>query len=893
MTQIAVGSATSCALLQDSTVWCWGVGEDGRLGDGHTGTADGHKSNVALQVLAESGIHFSGAREIAAGVAIACAVDTIGRVLCWGRGGPGGYLRTGGASSSAYPAIVHSDASFNTEFLGASRRSYYCASNLSAGTTSCAYNPLLYRTVTEASSNTSPTVTLSGLGVGKTIRFYNGSDCSSTVLGSATSDGPVTLTLGSSVDEVFHIHHKIVAGTVESDCSQSFINYHLDTRPPAVSDILVSANTYRNNQDIDIRVTLDEKVLVDTQGGTVQLGLVIGDGSTPYSATYISGHDSRELLFRYTVSMDTPTDSDGIALADSGNLTGGGTIEDAQGNLLTSVGAKSLSDVLINTTPPTGPTITPPVPGYVAKPTLLFSEVAQGGSVQLFSDSNCQTSVSPVVEVTGSTDTPVKVTTLLTERVGEATYDVTYYGQYTDQWEVLSTCTAAVSAYSFTYSPPPSPPTIVLSLNTSIPYQIDIEVSNLVAGNALFLYEDASCQTLIHTETSSGTSYASQFIANQGSRDYQYSAKTTSTNEVPSTCAPSNIIAYTQSYQGVLRPSLALGEAYSCAIKSDRTIACWGSGNVGRMGNGSIDNQDYPVAVTGINNAVQVASKQDTGCALLENGEVKCWGAGLYGSLGDNNAGFHHATSPTSVQNLNNVVQIGIGKDHGCALLANGQLRCWGRGTNYRLGRGNNINNAKTPVAVHAAQNVTTPLEGVTQVVAGDSSTCALLSDQIVKCWGEDDDGRLGSGSHTGDVNYPVSVVKDATDSPVLDSVIAIAGGWHHFCALTSQNKAYCWGKNSSGELGLGNTSSKSKANLVKASSSDTQGLGGIVKLILGQKHTCALLSDQTVKCWGQQEHGRLGNGQTSASNIQYPVQVALGTANLSGVLDVAAGHEP
>ena len=147
------------------------------------------------------------------------------------------------------------------------------------------------------------------------------------------------------------------------------------------------------------------------------------------------------------------------------------------------------------------------------------------------------------------------------------------------------------------------------------------------------------------------------------------------------------------------------------------------------------------------------------------------------------------------------VIQIAAGGDHTCALLDTGAVRCWGFGSDGRLGYGNtdNIGENETPASVGDVDVGGTVL----QIAAGGSHTCALLVGGAVRCWGVGSDGRLGYGNtdDIGDDETPAS----AGDVVVGGTVTQIAAGTNHTCAVLVGGAVRCWGRGDVGALGYGN----------------------------------------------------------------------------------------
>jgi alpha-tubulin suppressor-like RCC1 family protein len=208
---------------------------------------------------------------------------------------------------------------------------------------------------------------------------------------------------------------------------------------------------------------------------------------------------------------------------------------------------------------------------------------------------------------------------------------------------------------------------------------------------------------------------------------------------------------------------------------------------------------------------------------------------------------------------------ISAGGIHTCALTSGG-VKCWGNNEFGQLGDGT-IADKTTPIDVSGLTS------GVTAISAGTNHTCALTSAGGVKCWGYNFYGELGDGTTTLRTT-PVDV------SGLTSGVAAISAGGEDTCALTSAGGVKCWGKNLSGQLGDGTTTSKTTPV-------DVSGLAsGVTAISAGDRHTCALTSAGGVKCWGYNEFGSLGDGTTTLRTT--PVDVS-GLA--SGVTAISAGE--
>ena len=266
-------------------------------------------------------------------------------------------------------------------------------------------------------------------------------------------------------------------------------------------------------------------------------------------------------------------------------------------------------------------------------------------------------------------------------------------------------------------------------------------------------------------------------------------------------------------------------------------------------------------------------------CALTSNGGVKCWGYNYYGQLGDGT--YTNSNVPVVVFDLIEQTSfIALGENHSCALLNNGQVKCWGENLYGQLGVGSTVRMTSSPVDVLGGAS-----SEVAVLCAGGKHTCALLSSGKVKCWGANYSGQLGNGTNTNS-NFPVYVLDGA--SVYLSSVVDISCGGEHTCALLSNGQVKCWGTNYSGQLGNGaSNSSNLPVDVLEGASAY---LSGVIEISCGGEHTCALLSNGQVKCWGSNGYGQLGDG--SNSNSPWPINVLDGSGTyLSGVIDISAGY--
>src|SRR6218665_3447629 len=288
--------------------------------------------------------------------------------------------------------------------------------------------------------------------------------------------------------------------------------------------------------------------------------------------------------------------------------------------------------------------------------------------------------------------------------------------------------------------------------------------------------------------------------------------------------------------------TLNAGYNHVCAVTTTGGAYCWGSNNLGQLGDGSVTNSSLPVAVSGLSaNVAALATGYQHTCALLTDGSVQCWGRNDYGQLGINTS--VNSSLPVVVAGLTGVISISAGTYHTCAVLNTGTAKCWGNNVSGQVGDGT-VAKRLTPVSVAG-------VSGASAITTGLSHTCVVLSAGTVQCWGLNADGQLGNGT----------TVSSSTRVNVtgLTGIISVSAGQYHTCALSSLGGAKCWGNYSSGQLGNGMSGGGSAKVSLPA---DVTGLtSGVMTLMAssGGGSTCAILSTGVAQCWGFNSAKQLG----------------------------------
>ncbi|MDF1759966.1 MAG: hypothetical protein P1U40_05475 [Coxiellaceae bacterium] len=314
---------------------------------------------------------------------------------------------------------------------------------------------------------------------------------------------------------------------------------------------------------------------------------------------------------------------------------------------------------------------------------------------------------------------------------------------------------------------------------------------------------------------------------------------------------------------------IVTGHHHACALLTSGSVMCWGDNTFGQLGIPRASSARFPRYVPALktsSNVVSLTAGADHTCALLNSGQVECWGKNQSGQIGDGSTA--ERREPVRVHGLpTSVTALTSGSNHTCALLKNGQIRCWGSNEHGQLGD-SSFTNRLHPTAVSDLSNDT---QHVVSINAGQETSCALLSDGGMKCWGKNGDGQLGIG-HTSNAEAKPQQVFGLTSG-----VAAISVGGAHTCAMLQNGSEDCWGLNNKGQLGIGSS------DVRKASPQPVVALGNnVVAIRTGKLNSCAMLADGTTSCWGKNVDGQLGNGTFNDSSL--PKQVS----QLSDTFDLA-----
>jgi alpha-tubulin suppressor-like RCC1 family protein len=234
--------------------------------------------------------------------------------------------------------------------------------------------------------------------------------------------------------------------------------------------------------------------------------------------------------------------------------------------------------------------------------------------------------------------------------------------------------------------------------------------------------------------------------------------------------------------------ALTAGESFTCVLTRLGGVKCWGSNNVGQLGDGTITDRSKPVDVSGLDsNIIAIAAYGSRACALTRLGNVKCWGLDFPSEMDNGHVMEGFRKSPMDVIGLSgNAIAIAPAGEQICVLMGSGTVKCWG---NIDLTR-----------YVIQPMDIAGLPDDIIAIAAGDVHVCALSRTEGVKCWGDNEIGQLGDGTTISSFSQPMAVLG------LNNGVTAISAGGAETCALLNSNEVKCWGWNGVGQLGDGTT---------------------------------------------------------------------------------------
>lgn len=330
--------------------------------------------------------------------------------------------------------------------------------------------------------------------------------------------------------------------------------------------------------------------------------------------------------------------------------------------------------------------------------------------------------------------------------------------------------------------------------------------------------------------------------------------------------------------------------SHTCArLRISGALKCWGYNGYGQLGLGDMQNHgdtqnDMGTKLLPVNlgigrSAVQVVAGVDHTCARLDNLQVKCWGENLYGQLGINSqtrkgirlGDMGEALPAVDLGTGRYALELIAGFGYTCARLDNGGVKCWGNGLVLGLGDSSSRGDNSSPSEMGDAL----PYVGLgtnrkaVELYAGAMHACARLDDESVKCWGLNKYGQLGLGNSEPRGIAPLQMDDNlpALDFGLFRSALQLSLGDAHTCVVLDNWNVKCWGRGNRGQLGKGSTMSLGNLPQQMGNNLPAVNMGTnrtAPEISAGAEHTCARLDDGRTKCWGNNGSGQLGIGDTN-----------------------------
>lgn len=351
-----------------------------------------------------------------------------------------------------------------------------------------------------------------------------------------------------------------------------------------------------------------------------------------------------------------------------------------------------------------------------------------------------------------------------------------------------------------------------------------------------------------------------------------------------------NSLSYVDIGTDVAR-SICTGIEHACAIVNDGDVRCWGSNWSGQLGNEGDTSRIY-VNLGENEKAKRISCNNRHTCVVLFNDQVKCWGDNTYGQLGLGTSAGAGSIAGSMGSNLPYVdlgtgltaKRIVSGSNHNCALLSNDKVKCWGDNSNGQAG--NSLQQSSPSQGSQPGQMGDNLLyvgaDGndliAKSITSGSDHICALLLDGSVKCWGANVRGQLG-------IEDPVDSVRTPSLVPVGTDNAMVSAGAYSTCVIVkgTVQRLKCWGQCIVGtcdEVGkwFGEISSLAYIPMDASDSVSSVTIGGAG----GSPHACVLMSSNKMKCFGSNTYGKLGYGTSveAMRNLEQQPPVDLGTVS-------------
>jgi alpha-tubulin suppressor-like RCC1 family protein len=331
--------------------------------------------------------------------------------------------------------------------------------------------------------------------------------------------------------------------------------------------------------------------------------------------------------------------------------------------------------------------------------------------------------------------------------------------------------------------------------------------------------------------------------------------------------------------------SISTGIWDACGVTTSGSGYCWGYNNNGEVGDGSTTERNVPTSISGSYTWNQIAVGFDSTCGVIASGAGYCWGANAVGQIGDGTT--TNRTSPTQVSGSAAFTSMTAGadptNDTNCGLTTGGTEFCWGYNNKYQVGD-QTTTNRNTPTAI-----VWPTASFTTNIATGGLTNCAIRTGGAAYCWGINTTGQIGDGTTT---NHAVpTLVSGGYTWRSISTEYDGANSQGMTCGITITNAGYCWGSNKYGQVGDGTTTQRTTPTLIS---------GGYtwLSLSVGSVDVCGVTTSGAGYCWGFNGYGENGNGTTTQNNSPTLISggytwshFSLGITTVCGVTTSGGGY--
>ena len=298
---------------------------------------------------------------------------------------------------------------------------------------------------------------------------------------------------------------------------------------------------------------------------------------------------------------------------------------------------------------------------------------------------------------------------------------------------------------------------------------------------------------------------------------------------------------------------ISAGTAHTCGVTTLNKAYCWGANVIGQLGDGTRVDRSTPTPVAGGLKFLRVSAGDDHTCGITTSNRAYCWGGNFTGEIGDGQPDVLFRLRPVAVAGTRSWRHVSAGHDHTCGVTTADIPFCWGSNTEGQGGSDGFFHAAPARV-----------LGGVLfrQIIAGAYHTCGASTSSKGYCWGANGNGQLGDGTRIRR-NRPKAIAGGLSFRMVVagSGLILIPSEQQeqgYSCGITTTDHAYCWGDGSTGVLGAGTRNTASGTPVAVLGGHKFRGIN------LGNFHVCAVTTTDKVYCWGGNSHGQIGDGNTA-----------------------------